>query len=125
MKTLLTTLFMSLSLAGCMLDEPVYSTPAYSSSTSTLTGDVEFCDVYGCRWLSNATYYYLNGEVVYWDAGLGVWVGPRGYWRGGMYYSGAVSGYHAWYGSHYTPHYYGGYHGGFHVGGGFHGGHHR
>ena len=89
------------------------------------TGTVEYCDDFGCRDVS-APYYYDNGEVVYYDAHFGVWMGPRGYMTGGYWHPGFVGGYHNYYHGGYYHGYRGngGYHGGgaYHGGGNFHGG---
>lgn len=94
MKKLLLGLCASIALStGCA----VYSDgPDYPVATTS--GPVEFCDDYGCRWV-NAPYYY-DGAVVYWDAHFGCWIGPHGYWHGGVWYHGFHPGYHVPYGDH-------------------------
>jgi hypothetical protein len=57
-----------------------------------VTGSVRYCDDYGCRTVY-APYFYSNGEVVYWDAQFGIWVGRHRYWRGGRWYHGFHPGY--------------------------------
>src|SRR5277367_1666202 len=131
MKSLLLALAacvgLMVSSAGCA-EEGYYSDPPVSPAVGT----VEFCDDLGCRFVE-APYYYMDGEVVYWDAHFGVWIGPHSYWREGRWYGGSIYGYH----SFYHPGYYhsftyhdggwragSGYHGYYHGGGdGFRGGH--
>src|SRR5271166_1798942 len=109
MKALLLALVACLCLSGCAVEGDVYYPP---------TGDYQ----YGCVNLMTddgeqevcSQYYYAGGQAYYWDYGLGVWVGPGGYWRGGSFYRGGW--YHGW--GHW------GYHGGYHGGGSFRGGYH-
>jgi hypothetical protein len=116
MKKLLFALAICLGLStvGCVVaytDPPVYQ-----------TGTVEFCDLYGCRYVNAPYYYDSDGAVVYWDAHFGYWIGPNGYLAGGVWHRGFWPGYHSW----YHAGFYHGFHGGFHGGGyhgGFHGGH--
>jgi hypothetical protein len=109
---ILTACGLMAATSGCEAEVGYDSPPvAYT------TGTVEYCDDFGCRDV-NAPYYYDNGEVVYYDAHFGYWMGPRGYLVGGRWHSGFVGGYH----SYYHPGYYHGYRGGYHGGGGFHGG---
>lgn len=106
MKKLFLALALCVGLTGCVVEGSVYDSTIYH-------GSVEFCDDYGCRWV-DAPYYYYGDEVVYWDSHFGCWIGPSGYWLGGIYYRGAYPGYHGWY--HYgryhayphvvAPHYY-------------------
>jgi hypothetical protein len=124
---------LALTAVGCAEDFEYDDPPAVASAS----GSVEFCDDLGCR-MVDAPYYYSNGEVIYWDAGFGVWMGPRGYWGGGGWHRGFVPGYH----EHYHVGFYhsfrgnpGGWragsggrgfsHGGGGHGGGGHGGGHR
>lgn len=132
MKKLALILVACLGLAGCATEyevsEPTMSQPAY--------GCVVVTDEYGEREVCNTNYYYVTGGVVYWDAHFGVWVGPGGYWRSGIWYRGYYPGFHTYYHAGlYHPHGYfhggnrAGYYrhygpGGFHSGGGFHGGFH-
>lgn len=118
MKKLLIVLAACLALvggSGCAEEYAYGPPPAYYS-----TGTVEFCDEYGCRWVT-APYYYVGDEVVYWDAHFGCWIGPHGYYVGGVWRPGVVVGYHGWYhGGYYhrvyAPHFRSGsghwYHGG-------------
>jgi hypothetical protein len=113
---------LTFSATGCA-EGVYYGDP----SVSPTIGVVEFCDDYGCRTV-NAPYYYVGGDVVYWDAHFGVWVGPHSYWREGRWYGGSVYGYHGYYHRGAYHGFYGGggawrpnggvYHGGFHGGGG-------
>jgi hypothetical protein len=112
---------LTFSAIGCA-EEGYYSDPPVSPTV----GSVEYCDDMGCRYV-NAPYYYVGGEVVYWDAHFGCWIGPRSYWRDGRWYRGSVSGFHGYYHSGANRGFYGGggawrpngggYHGGFHGGG--------
>jgi uncharacterized membrane protein YgcG len=126
MKKLILAIFMCLGLMGCV-DEAYTVAPEYAN---VRTGTFEYCDDYGCRWIS-APYYYSGGELFYMDAHFGCWIGPRGYWLSGVWHPGFYPGYHAWYhsGWYHRGGYrggwrggYGGFRGGFH--GGFHGGGH-
>lgn len=122
MKSLLLALVACVGLAGCV-EEGYYSDPPVAPAY----GAVEFCDDFGCRMI-NAPYYYVGGDLVYWDAHFGVWIGPHSYWREGRWYGGSVYGYHGYYHGgfyHARGGWGGGYHGGYHGGGGFHGGGHR
>jgi hypothetical protein len=113
--------------AGCVETVATADPPTY------YTGTFEFCDDWGCRYIT-APHYYANGIVIYWDAHFGYWVGPHGYLVGGRWHQGFVPGYHGWYGAgfyHCGPGcYHGnhpgsyGYHGGYHGGGGHGGGAH-
>lgn len=131
MKKLLLPLVICLGLGvgtvGCAEDF-AYADPP---SVAYASGLVEFCDDYGCRWI-NAPYYYAGGDLVYWDAHFGCWIGPHGYWHGGGWHRGFVYGYHQHYhaGTYHVLHsgghaWSGGFHGGSHYshGGGGHGGH--
>lgn len=87
--------------------------PAYQ------TGSIEYCDMWGCRIIPYANYYYAQDGVVYWDPFFGCWIGHNRYFRHGYWYHGYVPGYH----THYTNGTYrslrgvrGGSHGGAHVG---------
>lgn len=103
-------------MTGCYAEEEVYAAPPPSVYT---VGTVEFCDDYGCRWVT-APYYYVGDEVVYYDAYYGAWIGPRGWFVGGVWHRGWIPGYH----TVYHGGYYHGWHGGWHGGGGYHGGYH-
>lgn len=106
MKKLFLALALCFGLTSCYAE--VYDPTVYR-------GNVEFCDDYGCRWVY-APYYYYDGAVVYWDAHFGCWIGPHGYWTGGVYYHGYYPGYHGVYHQGYyhgpgpghwsAPHYY-------------------
>src|SRR5579864_743242 len=103
MKRWLLILVSCLALVGTgCAEEFVYSDPPIAVAS----GPVEFCDDWGCR-MVNAPYYYVDGEVVYWDASFGVWIGPRGYWTGGIWHRGWVVGYH----EHYHVGFYHNFHG--------------
>ena len=119
MKKFLLGLILCLGLTGCYVEGYDYAPGAYS------TGSVEFCDDYGCRFVTAPYYYDSAGVLFYWDAHFGCWIGPHGYWRGGAFYHGFYPGYHGWYhgGWYHVPHYYGGGH--YHYNGGHYGGHHR
>lgn len=110
--------FMSMGCADEVVTEPVYA----SAIPSQLgTGCVIVTDDYGEREVCNTRYYYVNGGVVYWDANFGIWVGPGGYWHGGVWNRGFYPGWHNYYGrGFYRPRGFSGPHGGFH-GGGYHG----
>lgn len=102
-------------VSGCYAEEVYTEAPPVAAAN----GCVAYTDDWGTREVC-APYYYLNGEVVYWDAHFGCWIGPHGYWLGGGWHPGFVGGYHGYYGSHV----YHGWHGGsFH--GGYHGRGHR
>jgi len=103
MKKFLLALVACIGLSGCVAEDRVY----YAPPGVYETGSVEFCDDYGCRWV-NAPYYYDNGDVIYWDAHFGIWVGPRGYWHGGAFYHGWHPGYHSRYhhGWYHRQYYY-------------------
>lgn len=112
MKKLFFTLALCLGLTGCV-EERVYSPPGMY-----VTGTVEFCDDYGCRWVT-APYYYDGDDLIYWDAHFGVWIGPYGYWHGGYWHRGWHPGYHGWYHQgwyHYSDR-------GWRAGSGYHGYH--
>jgi len=118
MKKLFLALALCLGLVpmiGCYADEGMY----IEVPIAYTTGTVEFCDDWGCRYLT-APYYYMDGEVVYWDAHFGCWIGPRGWWRSGIWYRGWVEGYHGWYGERYY-HYSYSHPGGWRAGSGYHG----
>ena len=96
MKWLL-ALVAAFSLSGCVLyAEPGYY-PAYTE------GYVTVCDDYGCREVYGR-YFYSDGVPYYWDAHFGCWIGPRGYWRGGVFYHGYHPGYHYYYHRGYYYH---------------------
>jgi hypothetical protein len=128
MKNLLLACCLMVSTTGCVAEIGYDEPPA-----TYTTGTVEYCDDFGCRDI-DAPYYYENGEVVYYDAHFGVWMGPRGYLVGGRWHPGFVGGYRNYYHSGYY-HSYHGYGGAYHGNGGayhgagrgtFHGGgHHR
>jgi hypothetical protein len=120
MKHLFLALAACLCLSGCMI-EPAYADPVGPYSNGT----VEFCDDYGCRYVTGQYYYDSAGVLFYWDTGFGCWIGPHGYWRGGVFFHGYYPGYHNFYhGGYYHGFHGGGYHGGGHYGGhGGHGGH--
>lgn len=119
------------SMAGCVAEEGYYGAPP--GVFETTIGTVEFCDDWGCRMIT-APYYYYEGDVVYWDAHFGCWIGPRGYWLGGDWHHGWIEGYHGWYGGHFY-HRWVSHPQGWRAGSGFHGyghpvyhgggGHHR
>ena len=119
MKKLVAVLLMCLSVimvTGCA-ESVVYADPP----ATYVTGTVEFCDDWGCRYVT-APYYYVNGEVVYYDYHFGCWIGPRGYLYGGVWRPGWIPGYHGWYGAgHY--HYFHSHPGGWKAGSGWHGYH--
>ncbi len=107
MKKLFLALALCLGLTSCV-EERVYGPPP----GMYVTGTVEFCDDYGCRWVT-APYYYEGDEIIYWDAHFGVWIGPHGYWHGGYWHGGYYPGYHGWYHYghyHYAPRNYYHYH---------------
>jgi len=119
MKKWLIVLISCLALAGCVDEDYVYA----EAPVAVASGSVEFCDDWGCR-MVDAPYYYVDGEVVYWDAHFGVWIGPRGYWMGGVWHHGWVGGYHGF----YHAGYYHNFHGhpyGWRAGSGYHGYGHR
>lgn len=123
MKNFFLALVACIGLLGCVV-EPAYADPVIAYRTGT----VEFCDDYGCRYVTSPYYYDSVGALFYWDTGFGCWIGPHGYWRGGVFYRGFVPGYHGFYHGGYYHGFHGG--GGWHEGGGFHGGgghggHHR
>lgn len=114
MKNLLLPLVIYLGLivgnVGCAEDLAYAELPA----TVCATGPVEFCDEWGCRWI-NAPYYHDGDNLIYWDVHFGCWIGPHGYWRGGVWHRGFVYGYH--------EHYHAGTYHVFHTGGHFGSGH--
>lgn len=126
-------LFLALSLClglipmtGCYADDGLY----VNAPVAYTTGAVEFCDDWGCRMI-DAPYYYEGDEVVYWDAHFGCWIGPRGYWVGGLWHHGWIGGYHGYYSAPLYHHFHysdrgwragSGWHG-YHSGGGHFGGH--
>lgn len=129
MKNLLLPLAICVGLTagsvGCVEDLAYADPPvAYAS------GCVNFTDDYGTREVCGP-YYYAGGDLFYWDAHFGCWIGPHGYWHSGLWHGGFVYGYHERYhagfyhGSHGGGHAWGGFHGGGHSyhGGGGHGGH--
>lgn len=117
---LIFALLLGLFVSGCVV-EAYYPDRYY-------TGTVVFCDDYGCREVTAPYYYDSDGAVVYYDAYFGYWIGPHGYWVGGVYRPGFWVGYHGYYHSgwyhwrspqhyyyyHPAPHYYHSapYHGG-------------
>jgi hypothetical protein len=121
MKNLVLVLVACLGLAGCVAEEGMY----VEAPVAVASGSVEFCDDWGCRMI-DAPYYYDDGDVIYWDAHFGVWIGPHGYWHGGIWHRGWVDGYHGWYGVHHY-HYFHEHTGGWRFGSGWHGyrGRHR
>lgn len=88
-------------LSGCA----VYAGPPPASEW--ISGCTVFCDDFGCREICARYYYDADGRLIYWDDHFGCWIGPHGYWRGGVFYRGYVPGYHGWYnsGHYYAPHY--------------------
>lgn len=119
MKKFLLALIACLGLSGCVVEGYDYPPGAYSNGT------VEFCDDYGCRYVTGQYYYDSAGVLFYWDSHFGCWMGPHGYWHGGVFYHGFHPGYHGWYhgGWYHAPHYYNGGH--YHYNGGHYGGHRR
>lgn len=113
MKKWLLSLIVMFSLFGCV----AYAEPAYYPAYTN--GCVNVCDDYGCREVCGR-YFYSGGDLYYWDAHFECWIGPRGYWHGGVFYRGYYPGYHAYYGHGYYNHRAygrGGYsHGGYHGG---------
>lgn len=92
MKALFLALVLSLSLTGCFDYYMPYGDPPVVSYTGTR----EFCDDFGCRYVTGQ-YYFDHGEVVYWDEHFQCWVGPRGYLVGAVWHQGFLPGYHEWY----------------------------
>jgi len=125
MKKLLLAVVLCLGLTGCAEGYYYYDPPGVYQ-----VGTVEFCDDWGCRMVA-APYYYVGGEVVYFDAHFGCWIGPNGYWVSGRWYRGTYPGYHGWYHAGWYHHFH--YNeGGWKMGSGYHGyhrgpppGHHR
>ena len=105
MKKWLLALVAAFSLSGCVM----YADYPASSECTT------FCDDYGCREVCSSYYYDSAGVMYYWDPHFGVWIGPHGYYHGGVFYHGYYPGYHVyyhrgWYGPHGGYHYYRGGH---------------
>lgn len=98
MKKLLLVLAACLALGatGCYVEDGIYAPPPGVYSVGT----VEFCDDYGCRMVA-APYYYVDGQVVYYDAHFGVWIGPHSYYRSGVWYHHPIEGYREHYHSGY------------------------
>jgi len=96
MKKILLALAACFSLSGCVDDPPPVRSPVYN------VGTIEYCDYYGCRYVTSSYYYDSSGVLFYWDVNLGCWIGPRGYWRGGVFYSGFHPRYNRFYGRVYV-----------------------
>lgn len=126
MNKLFSILF-SLFLAGCV-SEPIYTStvPSAYYANGAKYGCTIVTDEYGSREVCETYYYPVSNGVVYWDPYFRIWVGPGGYWHGGVWNHGYYPGFRTYYGhGFYHPNGFshgGGYRGGFH-GGGFHGGH--
>jgi hypothetical protein len=109
MKKFIFSLMVALLLTSCV---------AYAEPEPIVVNNcVEYCDDYGCREVC-APHYYYQGVVYYWDTHFSCWIGPHGYYHGGIFYHGYYPGYRGYFGHG------GGFHGhgGGHFGGG-HGGH--
>jgi hypothetical protein len=98
MKKLLLALMAAVSLSGCVMyaDSDAFY-PAYTEGCTTV------CDDYGCREVCGR-YFYSGGVAYYWDAHFGCWIGPRGYYHGGVFYHGYHPGYHTYYHRGYYYH---------------------
>jgi len=127
MKKLLLVLALCLGVSGCVAEGSYYYGPPGGVYE---VGTVEFCDDWGCRMVA-APYYYVDGEVVYYDAHFGYWIGPHGYWVSGVWHRDFWPGYHTWYHAGFYHHFH--YSdSGWKMGSGYHGyhrgpppGHHR
>jgi hypothetical protein len=110
----------AVSMIGCADDPP----PPADSSVAY--GCVEVSDDYGNRDICDTQYYYTDTGVVYWDSHFGVWIGPEGWYREGVFYHGFYPGYREFYGHGYYHSGHGRYYhsGHYNHGGGYHGGHH-
>jgi hypothetical protein len=114
---LLLSILCALSLAACVSEYP----------TGVRYGTVEFCeDSINCRYITGNYYYNGDGVMYYYDTAFNAWIGPNGYWLGGLYYSGYYPGLRSYYGDR-GVYYHRGYGGGAYreYGGGHGGGHHR
>lgn len=87
MKNLFCVAVLALCASGCEVEYP-------AGAVYPRAGAFEVCDDAGCRVVSNNQYYYVDGELYYFDARYSVWIGPRGYVRGGRFYGGRPYGYH-------------------------------
>ena len=84
---------------------------------------VKFVDDYGEREVCNTAYYYDSaGDLVYWDAHFGVWIGHGFYYDHGVLFNGYYPHYHEFYHHGYYHTFHPGWHGTYHY---YHGGHHR
>lgn len=104
-------LIVALSLSGCALwiDEP-YTPNTIRNSCVIISDD------YGEREVCTKSYYTSDGNLIYWDANFGIWVGRGGYWRNNIFYRGYHPGFYNHYQFNYQNHgyyYRGGIHGGF------------
>src|SRR5665213_1222033 len=121
MKIKLIMLLCVMMVSGCV----GYDDPPIDSSIQY--GCVEVSDDYGNRDVCDTQYYYTDdGSLIYWDAHFGVWIGPEGWYREGIFYHGFYPGYREFYGRGYYHSEHGRYYHGGHYnhGGGHYGGHH-
>lgn len=103
-----------LSLSGCSL----WVSEPYAANTIR-NGCVIVSDDYGEREVCTRSYYTAGGDLVYWDANFGIWIGRGGYWRNGSFYHGYHPGFYNHYRASYQHrgyYYRGGIHGGFRPG---------
>lgn len=89
-----------LGLTSCA----VYTEPVVVPN-NVMYGTTTYCDEYDCRQVTGRYYYGAEGEVIYWDTRFGMWIGPHGYWNGGVYYRGFHPTYHSYYHLGPTPRY--------------------
>jgi hypothetical protein len=115
--TLIACLGLMIGISGCAEDLAYADPPVVTSSC------VDFTDDWGVREVCGP-HYFVDGQVIYWDAHFGYWIAPWGYWVGNAWHRGWMEGYHTWY---HTGHYrsFTGHPGGWRAGSGWsgHGGH--
>jgi hypothetical protein len=86
-----------LALASCLIMSCTVE-PTYPQS-STHIGSIVVCDSFGCRVIKNATYYYYDDHLFYYDLSLGCYLSPGyGYWHNGLFVRG-------WHPNYYNFHY--------------------
>jgi len=90
---------MLLSLTSCVVVGPA---DVYTDECVVFHDDLGEREVCGVRY-----YRTPKGDLYYYDERFSIWVGPRGFYRGGIYYFGIHPGYREYYGPNwYYPHGY-------------------
>lgn len=71
-----------IGLSGCV----AYDAPISAPNKHWRYDCTEYCDQDGsCHNMCDTYYYGPDGTVFYYDATLGLWLGPHGYWRNGIW----------------------------------------